>query len=330
MRITKTSNFDKFICIADKCPCSCCKGWQIVIDDEKLSEYVQLSEPDKTSSLGTIAPRLYNGIDWDEGCFKQFDGRCAMLGDDEFCDLQREAGEEMLCQTCRQYPRHMEEFKDVREWSLSLSCPEVARIILSNTDRLEFIVSNTSDSDDEEDYEDFDYELYDNLLEVRSEMYDIIQDRNIGFTDKARALILLISDDNDDDSIDNECDIDYTDKRLFSKLFELETLNPSWADIVDTTWNNWEDELRLSPEEEIQAEQLLMFWIYTYFCGAVYDDWVLSKVMLAVCSTYWIFQIHHACKLEGGLIQAAYSYAREIEHSDINLDDLEEWFESQE
>ena len=34
-------------------------------------------------------------------------------------------------------------------------------------------------------------------------------------------------------------------------------------------------------EWENLGEQLLMFFVYTYFCGAVYDDMVCSKMELA-------------------------------------------------
>lgn len=31
------------------------------------------------------------------------------------------------------------------------------------------------------------------------------------------------------------------------------------------------------PEWQIQKEQLLVYWLYTYFCGAVYDEKSLPK-----------------------------------------------------
>ncbi|MFR2994534.1 hypothetical protein [Sellimonas intestinalis] len=31
------------------------------------------------------------------------------------------------------------------------------------------------------------------------------------------------------------------------------------------------------PDWQIQEEQLLVYWIYTYFCGAVYDDEIFTK-----------------------------------------------------
>ena len=76
--------------------------------------------------------RLTNGIDWQEGCFAQTKGRCSMLNDNNLCDLISFHGEAWLCETCRKYPRHVEEFEGLREWSLSLSCPVAAEIMLNN------------------------------------------------------------------------------------------------------------------------------------------------------------------------------------------------------
>ena len=128
--------------------------------------------------------------------------------------------------------------------------------------------------------------------------------------------------------IDETTEINYEPlhRNLFSVMFNLETLAGDWDNIIDNTWEKWNPALELNAEQEIQAEQLLMFWVYTYFCGAVYDGWVYSKAMLAISSTWWILQINAANHFEGGIIEAAYRYAREIEHSDENLNALEEWF----
>ena len=39
MRYIKPTYYDEFKCIADKCPDTCCAGWQIVIDEETLDKY---------------------------------------------------------------------------------------------------------------------------------------------------------------------------------------------------------------------------------------------------------------------------------------------------
>ena len=42
------------------------------------------------------------------------------------------------------------------------------------------------------------------------------------------------------------------------------------------------------PEYEIQYEQLLVYFISTYFCGAVYDGEAFAKAQMAVVSTLLI------------------------------------------
>ena len=42
------------------------------------------------------------------------------------------------------------------------------------------------------------------------------------------------------------------------------------------------------PKWQIQAEQLVLYWLYTYFCGAVYDDQIFAKVKLALVCTLMI------------------------------------------
>ena len=43
-----------------------------------------------------------------------------------------------------------------------------------------------------------------------------------------------------------------------------------------------------SREWDRMMEKIVIFFIYTYFCGAVYDDAVYSKVLLSAFSAAWI------------------------------------------
>ena len=102
MRYIKPHYYDAFKCIADQCPETCCAGWQIVIDEDSLEKYSRIE-----NSFGN---RIRNSVDWEEGIFYQYDRRCAFLNEKNLCDLQSELGEEALCDTCRRYPRHVEEY----------------------------------------------------------------------------------------------------------------------------------------------------------------------------------------------------------------------------
>lgn len=112
MRYLKPHYYDKFVCTAGDCPDSCCAGWQIMIDETSLERY-----GNEKSEFGT---RLRNSIDWDEECFYQNNRRCAFLNEENLCDLYKALGPDSLCDTCRMYPRHTEEYEGLRELSLSL------------------------------------------------------------------------------------------------------------------------------------------------------------------------------------------------------------------
>ena len=87
--------------MAAECEDTCCAGWTIMIDENSLEKYRNIE--------GAFGNRLRNSINWEEGSFLQYDKRCAFLNEDNLCDLHIEAGERMLCDTCRDYPRHKEE-----------------------------------------------------------------------------------------------------------------------------------------------------------------------------------------------------------------------------
>ena len=66
----------------------------------------------------------------------------------------------------------------------------------------------------------------------------------------------------------------------------------------------------------------------------MYDDAVYSKMALAVFSTEWIQEFVMLVWLKKGkklefqdVVETAYRYAREVEHSDMNLEVLERWLE---
>lgn len=169
MIYTYPDYYKKFSCIADKCPDTCCGKWQIVIDDDSLERYQEYD--------GDYRPELHRKVNWKEGVFRHGrSGKCAFLRDDMLCDMYIHMGKDSLCTTCREYPRHTEEFENVREISLSLSCPEVARILMNITDKVTFV---TEEDDEDEVFDDFDYFLYSNLEDIREAILNVIQDRSV-------------------------------------------------------------------------------------------------------------------------------------------------------
>lgn len=171
MRYLKPHFYDSFVCTAGDCPDTCCAGWQIMIDEESLERYE--NEP------GEFGKILRNSIDWEEECFYQNNRRCAFLNDENLCDLYKALGPDALCDTCRMYPRHTEEYEGLRELSLSLSCPKAAKTILSCKEPVRFLEEET---EEEDDFEEFDFMRFSQLEDTRDILFAILQDRSLSLT----------------------------------------------------------------------------------------------------------------------------------------------------
>jgi lysine-N-methylase len=348
--------YKKFHCIADKCIDTCCAEWQIVIDDESLEKY--------RNYKGDYQQTLCQNIDWEEGVFGHNKrGKCAFLRDDDLCDMYIHMGEDSLCTTCREYPRHTEEFENLREITLSLSCPEVAKIVMNTTEPITFV---TKEDETDECYEEFDYFLFSELEDVREEMIRIIQDRNVNLRDRIDKILQisvsvqrhydagsLISwnefEESDRVCVENEYELF---ERLFLFLFEeFEILYPQWAEVLVESrlflfgegkkvfeqnkeeFETWWNTSNLTPLD-IVLEQLVVYFISVYLLGAVYDENILGKVDACIGHTIEIYLLLLGRWLKHGelamddVIEVVYRYSREIEHSDENLERAEmlNWF----
>jgi len=125
MKLRVPSYYKEFTCIASACEDTCCSGWDVVIDSQTYKCYQAME--------GTFGEKLRSKMVVDQEGDNIFvlDGeRCPFLNNNNLCDIYKEKGEAFLSYTCKQYPRYMETFGDIKEMGISLSCPEAARIIL--------------------------------------------------------------------------------------------------------------------------------------------------------------------------------------------------------
>jgi lysine-N-methylase len=329
MIYTYPDYYKKFSCIADKCPDTCCGKWQIVIDDDSLEKYEDYN--------GEYRDELRRKVNWKEGVFRHGrSGKCAFLRDDMLCDLYIHMGKESLCTTCREYPRHTEEFENVREISLSLSCPEVARILMNITDKVTFV---TEEDDEDEVFDDFDYFLYSNLEDIREEILNVIQDRSVDIRSRIERVIQIGASaqrhyDEGDLVMWNECEErdkpeihgEHEEHILLQKqamflIEELELLYDDWEDVLiesqellfgqgeeafagnrkrfDAWWRNHGG---CAPHMtlDIFLEQIIVYFISIYLLGAVYDDNISGKVNACVGHAVELYMLLMARWLRNG------------------------------
>lgn len=125
MLLFKPDYYDCFRCAAGECPDSCCKEWEVEIDDASARFYRTLP--------GTLGDRLREVMRTAVGktSMSIIDGRCPMWRSDGLCRIQAELGESALCETCRMFPRLTHDYGDFAELGLELSCPEAAKLILN-------------------------------------------------------------------------------------------------------------------------------------------------------------------------------------------------------
>ena len=100
MTVNYPDYYREFQCIGGMCPDTCCGGWQIGIDEKTCRRYKREN--------GEFGKRLRKSIDFKNRCFIMEGSGCPFLYKEKLCDIYRHLGKESLCNTCRDYPRHME------------------------------------------------------------------------------------------------------------------------------------------------------------------------------------------------------------------------------
>ena len=135
MRIRVPHYYKDFKCIGSVCTDTCCAGWEVVIDKKSYEYYKAVP--------GEFGNRLKaTMLSTNENSFVLQNGNCPFFNEKKLCDIYTELGKDKLCETCKTYPRFMEEFGDLRETGISLSCMEAARLILTNQDPVTFNLEN--------------------------------------------------------------------------------------------------------------------------------------------------------------------------------------------
>ena len=309
MKLIKPTYFDTFRCIAGDCPDSCCKEWDVLVDEDKAALYRALP--------GALGDHLRQVLKDEDGeTYMAIENRrCPMWRSDGLCRIQAELGEEALCKTCREFPRLTHDYGDFIEYGLELSCPEAARIILS-TPEFGFVTEEVSGGEAPE-YDAPDMEL---LVRSREEARQILSDPAHSVPESLALLLMyayrvqtVLNGVEVSSDFDANLLLEYAEKyactgdssEILGFFKGLEILTPEWK-------------MRLcapcTAPWEARHRTLARYFVDRYWLQAISDFDLVGRVKFALISCIVV-------RLLGGeLVQTAQIYSKEIENSAENVD----------
>ncbi len=308
MIIRKSSYFDDFCCVAAACPDSCCKEWQVELDNATAQEYLNI-KGDLGDSLRAVMQKIDGA--W---VFKNINGRCPMWRQDGLCRIQAELGEQYLCHTCRQFPRLTHDYGDFKEYTLELSCPEAARLILT-TDWSPM----TEEDFSKECQADYDLVDMQTLLNTRKNVFDILSDRTRPVGEVLATALLYGCHAQGELDGGKEQDFDVqsalniakasaktADTQDIIEFFKnLEILTPEWKNKLENPTNSQWNNKHLN---------LARYFAERYWLQAISDFDLYARVKFIIISCVLV-------KLLGGdIINTAQLYSKEIENCAENIE----------
>lgn len=130
---------DEFRCVGNECEDTCCKDWVITVDKKTYLKYKNLPSVEfKTKLMDCVKRNRQSKNDYDYAKIKLINNLCPMLTEEGLCGIYTNIGEESMCHTCKVYPRYYNIVDDRIEYSLTLSCIEVAKGLLTRKSPIEF------------------------------------------------------------------------------------------------------------------------------------------------------------------------------------------------
>ena len=325
----------EFHCLAGACPDTCCKDWQIILDEAAIARYASL--PGRLGEQVRAAMLTENG----ETRFRERDGKCVLLREDGLCPLQAAYGAEMLCRTCLTHPRFTEEYGQTAELTLAVSCPEAARLLLEHEAPLTFmetddggpVVPNTLDPS-----------LYSALLAARTASVRLAQDRARPFEDRL-ALVLLLArrvqrllDEDREELVPvlarRFLGARYQDRslvrlaRLRSRngrffpcwmvLNNMEHLTRRFGALLDSAVRQDAPPARFRAEFSVQNENLLVYFLFRYALKAGNDRQYRAQIEACVFHLLCLRELGAGASAVQELEPVVSLYSKEVEHSEEN------------
>ncbi len=331
MLLKMPSYCKNFRCIADKCTDNCCIGWEIDIDTSSAEYYKSVS--------GAFGARLRDNIaKGHTPSFMLKNERCPFLNNQNLCDIIINLGEDKLCQICRDHPRYFEWFADTKEGGIGLCCEEAARIIVTNKENF----STYETACDDTGCDDYEEELYDMLVFAREQIITTLE--NISLSLKERISLVIgyafeiqfMMDNYQFDKTPLKAqypaeNISSDIKGFLEAFHKLDPIDDNWQKYLQNLIDSSEALSDITLEEkdiDLYLKNIAVYFIWRYFLKGVYDEEILSKVILMAISVAMIKLMYKKAVLSGDTLDGekcsilAKNYSKEIEYSEENLEKI--------
>ncbi len=366
MKFRYPAYYDSFACIAGRCENTCCAGWEIDIDDESYEYYMSVEgELGERLRASIKEYGREDGDSYEQhGFVLGEDKRCPFLDRDGLCVLYRELGEGALCDVCADTPRNYLEYGGDREVSVSASCPEAARLIYGNQEKTVFVEKEADgELDFEESAQERELAVW--VRRARDREIEILQDRTqpigqriIRFLSYAAAVQERLNGgdldglpgvgDSPVDPLEDMPSVYELFLRRMVSFTGLESVSEEWekylgllqekfirppdgAETYRVALAQLTEELRRQGRE-YEYEHLMVYYAFMCLPRCVDDYDFLGKAKLAAVSflvTRDLDAVHFAAcgsYTKEDRIKIAGLYAREVEHSEHNLEYLADEF----
>lgn len=312
MLIFEPSYYRDFHCLASQCPDSCCKEWEVQVDEKSAAYYRSLE--------GALGERLRavmrDDPEWGTVMINE-QGRCPMWRQDGLCRIHAELGHDALCKTCRDFPRLCHDYGSFQEFGLELSCPEAARLILisSNTDMRIYEV-------DGGEAPEYDEETMAVLLQSRKTALRLLLDPR--FSVQEALALLLYYGYQVQTCIDGGEAPEFVPEQILAEAVNM-TSHVDAAPLTDfflsleILTGDWRRRL-LTPSEPLQwsdvFRNLACYGVQRYWLQAVSDYDLTSRVKLILVTCLLVRS------LGGDVIATAQLFSKEIENDADNVNTI--------
>ena len=292
--------YEAFRCTAGACRHNCCIGWEIDIDATSAARYASLP--------GEMGERIRAAIEPGEPPhFRLCDaGRCAMLREDNLCEIQRTLGEGALCDICRDHPRYRVFLPGRTEIGLGLCCEEAARLLLSQTEKVT-LCGEVSAAPPRETVE---------LLLFRQKLLDTAQDRRFSLGGRMQKILALAG-----------ASLPRRTARAWAAFFAaLEPLEEEFPEALSRLDGavDFAGFHAVSAAWETEYEQLLVYFLLRHLLAD--EGWgVKARAAFAVLNTAMLYALGAATRTEKGAVsfaervELARLWSANIEYSEENM-----------